>query len=101
MMTREQRSPDAPLGLLPTTRDTNLLEWLFTLRDRQRARQRRGAWLIKGKEIPWEHNRNPLAYFLSAGDSTFRAYWSTKNAGWRGDLHHSGSRLHHARWCTA
>jgi gentisate 1,2-dioxygenase len=34
-----------------------LLDWLFELRDAQREQRSKGAWLIKGKERPWEHNR--------------------------------------------
>ena len=54
---RNQRAPQAPTGLPPTTRADNLLDWLFALRDHQRKHMRNGAWLIKGKEVPWEDNR--------------------------------------------
>jgi len=58
MKAPERRTPDAPLGQAPADRSANLLEWLYALRDRQRAHQRKGAWLIKGKDVPWEHNRH-------------------------------------------
>ena len=56
MTDRKQRSPDAPLGI-PAHGQENLLEWLYTLRDHQRASRDKGAWLIKAKNVPWEHNR--------------------------------------------
>ena len=37
-------------------RPENLLDWLYALRDRQRQTQRNGAWVIKGKDLPWEKN---------------------------------------------
>ena len=60
-----QKKPRAPkvravrerLGVPPATRADNLLEWLYELRDYQREHQGKGAWLIKGKDLPWEHNR--------------------------------------------
>jgi gentisate 1,2-dioxygenase len=54
---RNQRTAQGPTGLPPTTRADNLLDWLFALRDHQRKHMRNGAWLIKGKEVPWEENR--------------------------------------------
>ena len=56
MSEREKRSPDAPLGQAPAERTENLLDWLYALRDRQRQQQRNGAWIIKGKDLPWEDN---------------------------------------------
>ncbi len=56
MSTREQRPTDEPLGV-PAARAANLLEWLYDLRDRQRAKQAKAAWLIKGKNLAWERNR--------------------------------------------
>jgi gentisate 1,2-dioxygenase len=35
----------------------DLLDWLFQLRDEQREQLGKGAWLIRGKDRPWEHNR--------------------------------------------
>ncbi len=57
MTEREERRPDQPLGMEKADRQANLLEWLYALRDRQRAQQRGGAWVIKGKDLPWEQNR--------------------------------------------
>jgi gentisate 1,2-dioxygenase len=54
---RKQRSPGAPLGATAPAKEQNLLEWLYELRDHQRAHRTKGAWLIKGKEVPWEKNR--------------------------------------------
>ena len=54
---RKKRSPEAPAGLPPADRQENLLEWLYALRDHQRKHMRNGAWLIKGKDVPWENNR--------------------------------------------
>jgi gentisate 1,2-dioxygenase len=54
---RPRRSPDEPLGMPGATREDNLLEWLYALRDKQRAQKNNAAWLIKGKDLNWEHNR--------------------------------------------
>jgi len=56
-MKRAKRSPAKPLGRAAAKDGENLLDWLYALRDRQRARQRGGAWVIKGKKVPWERNR--------------------------------------------
>jgi gentisate 1,2-dioxygenase len=56
MSGRETRRPEAPLGQAPASRAENLLDWLYALRDRQRKLQRNGAWIIKGKDVPWESN---------------------------------------------
>lgn len=52
-----RRSADEPVGTSGAPRSANLLEWLFELRDRQRAHQGKGAWLIKGQDLAWERNR--------------------------------------------
>lgn len=41
----------------PANQSGDLLEWLYQLRDQQRRQFAKGAWLIKGKDRPWEHNR--------------------------------------------
>jgi gentisate 1,2-dioxygenase len=62
---REQRTPDEHLGMPGATRDDNLLEWLYALRDRQRAQQQSAAWLIKARDVPLEHNRQgQMRWFL-------------------------------------
>ena len=33
-----------------------LLDWLYERRDRQRTQRAKGAWLVKGKDLPWEEN---------------------------------------------
>jgi gentisate 1,2-dioxygenase len=61
----ERRAPDEHLGVPGASRDDNLLEWLYQLRDRQRAQQARAAWLIKGKDLPQERNRQGhMRWFL-------------------------------------
>ncbi len=35
----------------------NLLDWIFELRDKQREQLGKGTWLVKGKDRPWEQNR--------------------------------------------
>ena len=55
-----RRSPEENLGMPGASREDNLLEWLFELRDRQRASQQGAAWLIKGKDLPVERNRQGL-----------------------------------------
>src|SRR5690348_7122128 len=54
---RRIRSAEETQGLAPASRTHNLLDWLFQLRDVQREQRSKGAWLIKGKDVPWEHNR--------------------------------------------
>jgi len=67
MNDRPVRPIDRRLGI-PGVQDggeTNLLEWLYELRDYQREHQREGAWLIKGKDLPWERNRQgKMKWFL-------------------------------------
>lgn len=41
----------------PADGQEDLLEWLYALRDRQRASKRKGTFVIKGKDLPWEQNR--------------------------------------------
>jgi gentisate 1,2-dioxygenase len=56
---------DENLGVPFAGRGQNLLEWLYQLRDRQREQQGRGAWLIKGRDLPWENNRQgKMKWFL-------------------------------------
>jgi gentisate 1,2-dioxygenase len=66
MSTRRARSVKDRLGIEPAEgRSENLLEWLYQLRDYQREHQRNGAWLIKGKDLPWERNRQgKMKWFL-------------------------------------
>lgn len=59
------RSPEENLGAAYADRSENMLEWLYRLRDRQRQHQRQGAWLIKGRDLPWETNRQgKMKWFL-------------------------------------
>ena len=59
------RSTEENVGIPQADRKENLLEWLYQLRDRQRQHQRRGAWLIKGRDLPWENNRQgKMKWFL-------------------------------------
>jgi gentisate 1,2-dioxygenase len=66
MSARGARSVKGRLGIEPAAdRSENLLEWLYQLRDYQRQHQRNGAWLIKGKDLPWERNRQgKMKWFL-------------------------------------
>ena len=53
------------LGIEYSDRADNLLEWMYRLRDRQREHQGKGAWLIKGRDLPWESNRQgKMKWFL-------------------------------------
>ena len=59
------RSSDENLGAPYADRAEDLLEWLYQLRDRQREQQGKGAWLIKGRDLPWENNRQgKMKWFL-------------------------------------
>jgi gentisate 1,2-dioxygenase len=59
------RSTEESVGVRYADRAENLLEWLYQLRDRQRQHQRQGAWLIKGRELPSENNRQgKMKWFL-------------------------------------
>jgi gentisate 1,2-dioxygenase len=51
-----RRPASSPPALPAAAKDGDLLEWLYQLRDRQRANRTQGAWLIKGKDLPWENN---------------------------------------------
>ena len=59
------RPTEENVGVAYADRSENLLEWLYQLRDRQRQHQRQGAWLIKGRDLPWENNRQgKMKWFL-------------------------------------
>jgi gentisate 1,2-dioxygenase len=59
------RPTNENLGVPYSERSDNLLEWLYQLRDRQREHQGKGAWLIKGRDLPWENNRQgKMKWFL-------------------------------------
>lgn len=57
MSARPTRAPEEGVGIPTPNRSDNLLDWLFRLRDLQREQFKNGTWLIKGKDLPWEHNR--------------------------------------------
>jgi gentisate 1,2-dioxygenase len=60
-----KRSTEENLGVAYADRAENLLEWLYQLRDQQRQQQGKGAWLIKGRDLPWEINRQgKMKWFL-------------------------------------
>jgi len=62
---KKLHSVEENLGAPYAERTENLLEWLYQLRDRQRQHQRQGAWLIKGRDLPWENNRQGnMKWFL-------------------------------------
>jgi hypothetical protein len=42
----------------------NLLDWIFRLRDKQRDQQSKGSWLVRGKDRPWENNRQGTMKWL-------------------------------------
>jgi len=54
---RPRRSPDEPLGMPGATRDDNLLDWLYELRDKQREQKKKSSWLIRGSDLKFEQNR--------------------------------------------
>jgi gentisate 1,2-dioxygenase len=59
------RKTEENLGAAYANRAANLLEWLYELRDHQREQQGKGAWLIKGRDLPWENNRQgKMKWFL-------------------------------------
>jgi gentisate 1,2-dioxygenase len=59
------RGTEENLGIAYSDRSNNLLEWLYQLRDRQREHQGKGAWLIKGRDLAWEANRQgKMKWFL-------------------------------------
>jgi gentisate 1,2-dioxygenase len=60
MSERELRPTDAPLGLPSAQSAENLLDWLYALRDRQRASRKKAAWVVKGRDLPWERNRQGI-----------------------------------------
>ena len=61
----KMRSTEENVGMAYADRSENLLDWLYQLRDRQRQHQRQGAWLIKGRDLPWENNRQgKMKWFL-------------------------------------
>lgn len=65
MSVAPQPSPQNPLGAPAPEEAQDLMDWLFRLRDIQRDQRGKGTWLIKGKDRPWEHNRQgKMKWFL-------------------------------------
>ena len=111
------RSSDENLGAPYTDRGGNLLEWLYQLRDRQREQQGKGAWLIKGRDLPWENNRQgKMKWFLHpaldntcdslddhirAGNPGRGPQRRAEITGWVGVVYLGGQRLHAARRRTS
>jgi hypothetical protein len=82
----------------------------LTLRDRQRERQKKAVWLIKGKDLPWEHNKQGVMRWYmhplleSPCINTMQIFVQEIPPGGRsGRLHHPGNQvsLGEARHCSA
>ena len=60
MAAENHLGPERMRGMLEEIGGRNLWEELLALRDRQRKDQEKAVWLIKGKDLPWENNKQGI-----------------------------------------
>jgi quercetin dioxygenase-like cupin family protein len=92
--------PERMKGMLEEIKGRDLWEELLTLRDRQRERQKKAVWLIKGKDLPWEHNKQGVMRWYmhplleSPCINTMQIFVQEIPPGGRsGRLHHPGNQV--------
>lgn len=87
-------------GMLDEMKGRNLWDELLQLRDQQRAFREKSVWRIRGKEIPWENNKqgkmrwymHPLLNSLCI--NTLKIFVQEIPPGSRsGRLHHPGNQV--------
>jgi quercetin dioxygenase-like cupin family protein len=86
--------------MLDEMKGRNLWDELFALRDRQRNDREKSVWRIRGKDIPWENNKQGLMrWYLhpllnSTCINTLKLFVQEIPPGSRsGRLHHPGNQV--------
>jgi len=92
--------PERMQGMLDEIKGRNLWEEILTLRDQQRKEQEKAVWLIKGKDIPWENNKQGIMRWYmhpllkSICINTMKVFVQEIPPGGRsGRLHHPGNQV--------
>jgi len=92
--------PERMQGMLDEMQGRNLWDEILALRDEQRKHQEKAVWLIKGKDIPWENNKQGIMRWYmhpllkSICINTMKVFVQEIPAGGRsGRLHHPGNQV--------
>jgi mannose-6-phosphate isomerase-like protein (cupin superfamily) len=92
--------PERMLGLIEEMKGRNLWEEILTLRDQQRKEQEKAVWLIKGKDLPWENNKQGIMRWYmhpllkSICINTMKIFVQEIPPGGRsGRIHHPGNQV--------
>src|SRR3989304_2861996 len=92
--------PERMRGMLEEMQGRNLWEEILTLRDQQRKHQEKAVWLIKGKDIPWENNKQGIMRWYmhpllkSICINTMKIFVQEIPPGGRsGRIHHPGNQV--------
>jgi len=92
--------PERMQGMLDEMKGRNLWEEILTLRDQQRKEQEKAVWLIKGKDLPWENNKQGIMRWYmhpllkSICINTMKVFVQEIPPGGRsGRLHHPGNQV--------
>lgn len=92
--------PERMRGMLEEMKGRNLWEEILQLRDRQRKEQEKAVWLIKGKDLPWENNKQGIMRWYmhpllkTPCINTMKIFVQEIPPGGRsGRLHHPGNQV--------
>ena len=92
--------PESMRGMLEEMKGRNLWEEILQLRDRQRKEQEKAVWLIKGKDLPWENNKQGIMRWYmhpllkTPCINTMKIFVQEIPPGGRsGRLHHPGNQV--------
>jgi mannose-6-phosphate isomerase-like protein (cupin superfamily) len=92
--------PERMRGMVEEMQGRNLWEEILQLRDQQRKEQGKAVWLIKGKDLPWENNKQGIMRWYmhpmlkSICINTMKIFVQEIPPGSRsGRLHHPGNQV--------
>ena len=92
--------PERMHGMIEEMKGRNLWEEILTLRDQQRKEQEKAVWLIKGKDLPWENNKQGIMRWYmhpllkSICINTMKIFVQEIPPGGRsGRIHHPGNQV--------
>ena len=98
--TENHLGPERMRGMLEEMKGRNLWEEILTLRDQQREYQKKAVWLIKGKDLPWERNKQGIMRWYmhpllnTPCINTMKIFVQEIPPGGRsGRLHHPGNQV--------
>lgn len=92
--------PERMRGMVEEMQGRNLWEEILQLRDQQRKDQEKAVWLIKGKDLPWENNKQGIMRWYmhpllrTPCINTMKIFVQELPPGGRsGRLHHPGNQV--------